>query len=367
MTVLVIGAGLIGCSIAWRLAMKGANVILVDRPDLKGIASLCGAGMLAPLAEAIAPGPQLDFAVASLKMYPSFALELKELTGVDVELRQQGILRVAWDEEEADLLRQRLASQRTTGLRLEVVDSQRLRSLEPNLSNSVPLAVFSADEGHIHTGRLLEALVRACAIQGVQMRFSSHAVSLSLTGHRVEGARLSDGTFVYADHTVLAAGAWSGELAATVGLALPVEPIKGQIIELHAPWLLLKTVIFSHKGYLVPRADGSVLLGATEELAGFSTEATASAVHQLLGAGLQLVPSIGSAHIRNVKAGFRPALPDRVAVIGPWPGLDGLVLATGHYRNGILLAPATATAVADMLLTGQTALDLSPFSPFRLS
>ncbi len=323
--------------------------------------------MLAPLAEGIEPGPRLDFAISSLRMYPEFCRELKELTGIDVGLRQDGILRVVWDEDEASLVLQRLERQRASGLRLEVLRGPEVRTFEPHLSASIPMAVFSADEAQVHTGRLLEALVRACALSGVVSRSETHATGLASSDGRVLGVRLADGTLQAADVTIVAAGAWSAEIVCSAGIDLPVAPVKGQLAELFAPALMLKTVIFSHRGYIVPRGDGSVLVGATEEAAGFNSEPTAAGAHQVIAAGLHLVPALAEAQFRAMRAGFRPASPDRTPIIGAWPGLEGLLIATGHHRNGILLTPSTAAAVADLVLTGTSPLDLTPFSPARLA
>lgn len=363
MTVLVIGAGLIGCAIAWRLSQQGARVTLVDRPTLQGKASIAGAGMLAPLAEAIQPGPQLDFAVTSLRMYPNFVQELQEQTGINVGLRTDGILRVAWDDEEATLLKERFESQQSTGFSLTMLQGEELWAFEPSLSHSITMGVYSPQEAHLHTEGLLKALLRACHMSGVQVLIDFPAVGLLASGHRVKGAKLADGTAIGAEVTVVAAGAWSGHILSSVGIDLPVQPIKGQIVHTYAPHLPLRTVIFSHRGYVVPRDDGSILLGATEELAGFRPEATVAGVHQLLSAGLQLIPALAQAQLKAVRAGFRPALPNRVPIIGTPPGLEGLIVATGHYRNGILLTPATAAAVADLALKGRSGLDITAFSP----
>ncbi len=365
MDAVVVGGGLIGLSVAYYLAKAGASVTVVDRHDIEGKASPAGAGMLAPLAEGTPPGPRLHFAIASLKMYPQFSRELKELTGIDPELTSSGILRVAWTDEEATLLKSQVDLYRNMGLQVEIVEDAMLHSMEPQLSGEISFGVFSAEEAHVHTQRLLQALRKAGHILGISLKEASQVVSLMSSGGRVEGVVLADGTKVAADATVVAAGCWSGGVLASAGFSLKTEPVKGQIVELYAPEVQLHTVVFSHRGYIVPRRDGSFLVGATEELEGFRAEPTAGGIGSVLSNGVQLIPRLASATLYHLRTGFRPAVTDRVPVIGPWPGIDGLYVATGHYRNGILLAPATGFAMAEVITKGRSDLDLSPFSVAR--
>ncbi|MFI5009774.1 MAG: glycine oxidase ThiO [Solirubrobacterales bacterium] len=354
---LVVGGGIIGLATAWRARRSGLSVTLLERHGTGEATSRVAAGMLAPVAEVEfgeAGRRVLDLGLRSAALWPSFAAELEEAAGIDVGLRQTGTLVVARDEDEAHELERQIAFRDSLELRTERLLPSAARTLEPALAPTVRLA-FAAPEDHSVDPRLvLAALRRACEVEGVELR--EHApvagVELDGAGERVMGVRLEDGERVPAATVVLAAGAWTSQLEGLPAHAgVPVRPVKGQILRLRdpaGPGLLGRVVRF-HGGYLVPRGDGRYVLGATMEERGFELAPTAGGVYELLRDASELVPGVSELHIEELNVGLRPGTPDNAPVIGPG-ALDGLVWATGHHRNGILLAPLTAELVARELI-----------------
>lgn len=371
--VAVVGAGAIGLAVAWRARQRDLSVVVLERSQIGGeCASAVAAGMLAPVSEAEygeAAQSVLELGLRSARMWPEFAAEVAEESGEDVGLRRAGTLVVARDDDEARELERQLKLRRSLGLDARRLLPSAARQLESALAPTVRLALEAPDDHSVDPRRLLTALRRACERVGVSIREHASVCAVvrartggtasvpatggmaSAVGGAVAGVALVDGERVLAKRVVLAAGAWSGEL---VGLApderVPVRPVKGQILRLRdpaGPGLLERTVRF-HGGYLVPRGDGRYVLGATVEERGFDTQPTAGGVYELLRHARELVPGVLELQIEELSVGFRPATPDNVPVIGP-AVVEGLVWATGHYRNGILLTPVTAELVADAL------------------
>jgi glycine oxidase len=358
--VIVVGGGVIGLSLAWRARTKGLSVMVLERGELGMGTSHVAAGMLAPVAEAEfgdAGQAVLELGLRSARMWPEFAAELERCSGERVGLLRTGTLVLARDEDEARELERQIAFRESLGLRTTRLRPSEARELEPALAPTMRLALEAPEDHSVDPRLVLVALRRACELVGVELR--EHApvtrVECDQTGTRVTGVALQDGELVSANHVVIAAGAWSGSLEGLPsGACVPVRPVKGQILRLRDPAGpgLLRRVVRFEGGYLVPRADGRYLLGATVEERGFEEHATAGGVYELLREAHELLPGISELQIEELCVGLRPGTPDNVPVIGAGM-LAGLIWATGHHRNGILLTPLTAELVLQILI-GET-------------
>jgi glycine oxidase len=355
---LVIGGGLIGLAIAWRAATAGASVTLLDPAPGAG-ASNVAAGMLAPVTE-IVYGEQdhLRLTIAAARRWPDFAAALEAASGEDIGYRATGTLVVGFDADDAAALRDLHAFQQELGLRVQTLRSREARQREPLLHPRVRTALFAGEDHRVEPRRAVAALLTAGAAAGVTLH-RERATRLDRDGDRVIGATSESGTAVRARHTVLAAGAWAAELDGLPEAARPpVRPVKGQLLHLRTPdgAPFLRTTVrglVRHRAiYLVPRDDGRLVVGATQEERGFETTVTAGGVRELLDDAVRLVPGVDELELTETIAGLRPATPDNAPVVGD-PGVPGLLLATGHGRNGVLHTPLTADAVV-ALAAGDT-------------
>ncbi|HEX8133140.1 MAG TPA: glycine oxidase ThiO [Actinomycetes bacterium] len=365
--VVVVGGGVIGLGVAWRAAQAGMAVTVVDPAPGRG-ASWAAAGMLAPVTE-VHYGEQalLRFNLAAADRWPGFAAELEEAAGRQVGYRPCGTLTVARDTDDNAALEDLYRFQLRCGLQVERLRSRDCRRLEPGLAPSVRGGVLAPGDHQVDNRALAGALLAACERAGVRL-LADRATGLRLDGERVTGVRLAGGASPAAATVVLAAGCWSRELGGLAAELLPpVRPVKGQLLHLRGPAAdpLCRRNVRGLEVYVVPRADGRVVVGATVEEQGFDTRVTAGAVHDLLRAALELLPDVAELELVETVAGLRPGSPDNAPLLGA-AGVDGLVVATGHYRNGILLAPVTAEAVAELLATGRVPAAIAPFSPARL-
>ncbi len=362
--IVVIGAGLIGLSIAYELAKRGAEVRVIDAERPAGAASWAGAGMLAPFTEQLAPGAFEEFCARSLAAYPEFAGEVAAASGVDPHLRLDGLVEAAFSGADAARLQARIGSLQSRGIAARWLDAGEARLAEPALGPGVFGASLVEAEGRIDNRRLGRALQAACAARGVRVEANAGTVSLEADRRRVLGVRTRDG-FTPADAVVNAAGAWAGELAGVPAAAVvPVTPVKGQMLALAAPRNLVQRVLWVPGAYLVPRDDGRLLVGATVEEAGFDVRVTARGLDELLHAVLAALPALRDLAVSETWAGLRPASPDGLPCIGATP-VGGYFVASGHYRNGILLTPATARAVAAAVAGEPADPLLAAFAPAR--
>jgi glycine oxidase len=345
--VVVIGGGVIGLSIAWRAAQRGHAVRVLERGALGGGASHVAAGMLAPVTEAD-PGELalLELGLRSARAWPGFAAELADASGHDPGLRRCGALVVARDRDEAAALDRELALREQLGLEVQRLLPSAARRLEPALAPTTRLALAVAGDHATDPRAVVTALAEAVHHAGVVSSTNVAVQRIHFEGAKIAGVRLADGALVRAEQVVVAAGAWSGTIA---GLPpVPLRPVKGQILRLRdpaGPGLLGRIVRFEG-GYLVPRGDGRYVLGATMEERGFDTTVTAGGIYELLRDAGELVPGVHELIVEETAAGLRPATPDNAPLLGPDGEIDGLHWATGHHRNGILLAPVTAEIVA---------------------
>ncbi len=356
----VLGGGAIGLACAWRARQLGHSVLLVERDRVGSGASGVAAGMLAPVCEAEfggAAAAALEMSLSSASMWPGFAEELSADSGVEVGLRRSGTLMLAADTDEARELERQSALRDSLGLHTVRLRGSQARELEPALAPGIRLALHAPEDHSVDPRRVLAALRRACEHAGVRLLEDAGAAAVEIDGDGgLRGLRLRDGSLVGAQTVVLAAGAWSGAVAGLPPSALPpVRPVKGQILRLRDPRGpgLLDKVLRYEGGYLVPRGDGRYVLGATVEEQGFDASPTAGGVYELLRQAWEIVPGIAELQIEEISVSFRPGSPDNVPLIGPAEP-TGLIWATGHYRNGILLAPLTAELVAQAL-TGAAA------------
>ncbi|MEO9182273.1 MAG: glycine oxidase ThiO [Kofleriaceae bacterium] len=345
--VVIIGAGVMGCGAALALARRGVREVLVLERAVPGAeASSAAAGMLAAQIEAHGAAEHALF-VRARDGYAAFAEELRELTGLDVGYRKTGALQLALTDDELRELTERTERDRAGGLNAEIVDAAGARAIEPEVSSELRGAAWLPDEAQVDPPRLLRALVAATARAGCTIRSGTTVASLVQEAGRCRGVVLGDGETIVADVVVLAAGSWSS-LVSGIPASLPrVRPVRGQLVLLEERPPRLSKIVFAAGGYVVPRGDGQVICGSTMEEVGHRREVTARGVASVLAKATRLVPELAAAEFSRAWCNFRPAVAG-APLVGASP-LPGLVLATGHFRNGILLAKITADAVASMI------------------
>jgi glycine oxidase len=361
--VAVVGGGVVGLACAWRLAQGGAKVVVLEKGLPGGGATRVAAGMLAPVGELTFGEPELlELTLAAARLYPEFVAELEEPTGMSTGYEQLGALHVALDRDEAAQLRRVHDLQRSLELEAEWLSTRECRDLEPGLAPSFHGGVLAAGEAAIDPRALTEVLVAAGEEEGVAVHAGAEVVDGVFEDERFVGVRTAEDE-VRAETVLLAGGAWSGAMDWLPAEARPaVRPVKGQVVELRTrdgeP--AARHILASERVYLVPRADGRLVVGATVEEMGFDTAVTAGGVHELLREAYRLLPEVAEMELLDAVAGLRPGTPDNLPLIGPG-AIEGLVLATGHYRNGILLAPLAARAVADLLAQNRRSSFPHPF------
>jgi glycine oxidase len=360
--VVVAGAGLIGLSLAFELAQRGAAVRVYDRAEPARGASWAGAGLLAPYTEVLHESALLDLCVASLNEYASFVERVCEAGGVDAKLRSGGVLHVAGDEATLDELRKRARALAERGVASALLARSEVLAAEPWLNGNVLGGLLVRDEGSVDNRRLGRALASACEALGVRITKTA-SLRVECDARRVLGVATDLG-FVPAERVVNACGAWAAQLEGPpVSCRPPVAPIKGQMLALGVPRDFAHRATWAPRCYFVPRDDGRLLVGATVEAAGFDERPTARGTYDLLRAALTAAPALADFSVTESWAGLRPGTPDGLPYLGA-TSLAGFFLAAGHYRNGILLAPVTARLVADAI-EGADPQALRPFSIAR--
>jgi glycine oxidase len=368
--VAIIGAGVIGLSIAWRLAARGVQVEVFDKGAAGAGASHAAAGMLAACAEA-EPGEEALVALGreAQARWPNFAAELLVASGIDVELRQEGTLVLALTADDQARLHHHLEFQRQLGLPLSWITPAETRRREPHLAGKLAGAMLAPEDHQVDNRKLASALRLAALGAGAAVHEHRPVRAISSAGGRADGIVLVDGSKIAADVVVLAAGSWSRTIEGLAPeLRPPVRPIKGQLLSLQmdAAAPLVNHVIWAPGVYLVPRRDGRLIVGATVEEKGYDTALTAGGVLTLLEAAWRAVPAIEELPIEEMWVGHRPGSRDDAPILGEGP-LAGLVYATGHHRNGILLTPVTADAIARLVLDGVVEPAMKPFGIERFT
>ena len=363
-SVLVIGGGIIGCSAAHELAKRGCRVTVLERGTPGGEASSAAAGLLAPLGDSPDPSPFNRLAIESWRLYPRIVAELREATGVDVEHMTAGTLYPLAGPADVEDARAQCGWPLAAEFGVELVEGGALAALEPALAKDVTAALLVRGDHWVNNQRLVTAYALAAAARGATVR-SGVEVGRILVEHGRAVGVLADGERLTADAVLLAAGAWSGALASELGGRLPVGPVRGQMLAVSNVPALISHAMHADDVYLVPRPSGELLIGATIERVGFERAVTPEGLGALIAQAVALVPEIGRRAITRSWYGFRPAAPDGLPVLGPWPDVASLFVATGHYRNGILLAPVTAAVMANCIVDGKIPDSITPFLPQR--
>lgn len=361
--VVIVGGGVIGLAIARALTQRGVrDVCLIERAALGSEASFAAGGILAPQAEADSRDQFFELACRSRDLYPDFARALREETGVDVELDSTGTLYVAFKEGDLREIESRFEWQSKAGLAVERLGPDAVREIEPCVSECVRGALMFPRDVQVENRRLVNALVNSVAKHGVGIFADTSVESVNVERGRLRGLETSRG-YISCQTVIVAAGAWSStiEHARTP----KIEPIRGQMICFDAKPQLTSHVIYSPRGYLVPRFDGRLLAGSTSEHAGFTKQVTAGGLRQIIANAQEISPKILTLPVLDTWAGLRPRTPDGLPVLGPCGEIEGLFYATGHYRNGILLAPVTGELIAEAVVTGRVSPLLAAFSPNR--
>jgi len=365
--VAIIGGGVIGLAVARALALRGVReVLLIERDSLGAESSSAAAGMLAPQAEANRAHEFFYLTCKSRDMYPAFAAALLEETGIDIELDTTGTLYLAFTEHDAEELQKRYEWQTEAGLPIDKLSATAVRQLEPAINEDVRLALKFPLDTQVENRRLITALSAANELLGVRLETGTAVTRLEIQRNRVTGIETSRG-FVATDSVVIAACAWSALLVAG-DKALPdprIKPVRGQMLCFQPNLPLTRHVIYSPRGYIVPRRDGRLLAGSTTESAGFEKQVTAQGVHSILTSALEISPRIASLPLTDSWSGLRPRAADTLPVLGRCAEIAGVYYATGHYRNGILLAPITGELIAAAVVDKEFPSDLSIFSPDR--
>jgi glycine oxidase len=366
---IVVGAGVIGLSIAWRAAQRGMRPLVLEAAEPAEGATGVAAGMLAPVTEAdFGEEALIALNLAAVRRYPDFVAELETASGRETGYRESGALNVAVDRDQAEELARLHELQRALGLDSRWLGARECRALEPGLATRVTGGIEAFGDHQVSPRRLAEALRVALQRDGGELRSHARVESVATSGDTVDGVVLESGELVRARTVVLAAGARCAELDLPPGAEIPVRPVKGQILRLGGdPARPVATrTIRTPEVYAVPRADGRLVVGATVEERGLDRTVTAGAVLELLRAAYEVLPGITELELLEASAGHRPATPDNEPAIGEG-ALPGLIWATGHWRNGVLLAPITAEAIAAVLAGGEPIAEVRAFSPRRFA
>jgi glycine oxidase len=367
----IIGGGVIGSAIAWRLRQAGLRVVVIERGRIGGEASSAAGGMLAPLAEADRIDDFFNLSVASRALYADVARELREATGLDIEYRTEGTLYLALTEEDETELDRRFEWQHAAGLNVKRLNAACVRKLEPLVNDRLRWALKFPDDHQVDNRRLMAAL--STAVQNAGVEFWTHTEARYLIIESRGGRRQAAGINttkgeLRARAIVIAAGSWSSLLTTEEGSPLAnfrIEPVRGQMVAMEMPAPAVRHVIYSGRGYLIPRLSGVLIAGSTTEHTGYDKSVTAGGVASIIERATEIAPRVSELAIVETWAGLRPHAPDDLPILGLDPQIAGLIYATGHYRNGILLAPITAQAISELITKGDTAINLAPFSIAR--
>jgi glycine oxidase len=360
--VAVAGGGLIGGSIALELSRAGLSVGVFDRQEPGQEASWAGAGILSPAPESAAMISLVPLGKASMAIYPEFVRMVEEISGQSAGYRPKGTLQALFSRDAREELSTVIALHHGLGLKAEPLRAEDARELEPSLSEDLEAGVLRPDEASVDNRAMTQAVMEAARRSGVQFFPESSVDAIWREGGKCVGISLKDEK-IAAQWTVIAAGCFSASIEGVAAYA-PVRPAKGQIIALRADDLKIERVLWSEKIYLVPRNDGRILAGATVEYTGFEKGVTAGGIEKILSGALELSPGLADARVEETWAGLRPDSPDHLPILGP-TDLDGLLIATGHFRGGILLTPITAKLISEWVTQQRVSVDWDRFSPMR--
>jgi glycine oxidase len=347
--VAIVGAGIIGCSIAFELAKAGMQVCVLERGGIGEESSAAAAGMLSGQHGVTNLGARYQLHVEARELHGRLADDLREQTGIDVGFCRWGLLELLFTPGEVRAADRCCAIQTQAGLRVERLSREETLALEPALAPDLQGSIRYVDEAHVHNGRLTIALAEAARRTGAELRSGAPALALIRERERVVGVQTPTET-VYAEAVIVANGAWSSDLIRPLGLMLPVKPMRGQMLAVRTVPRAVSQIIYGRHMYLVPRPDGETLVGATVEDVGFRKEVTLEGLEELIQAGRHIAPGMMGQPVIRTWAGLRPGSPDGLPLVGPVAGQPGLILAVGHHRNGILLGPMTGVLVKQWLV-----------------
>jgi glycine oxidase len=360
--VAIAGGGLIGGAVALELAREGLRVGVFDRAEPGREASWASAGILSPAPENPGAIPMVPLGKASLALYPEFVATVEEISGQSVGFRPKGTIEALFSDNAVRDLSTLIALHHGLGLKAEPLRAEDARELEPALSSEVEAAALRPDEASVDNRALTQAVLQAAQSSGAEI-FPGHAAkAIWREGGKCAGLKLHSGK-VSAKWTIVAAGSFSSQIEGVKAYA-PVRPAKGQIVALRADAVRIERVLWSERIYLVPRNDGRMLAGATVEYVGFDKQVTAGGVEKVLAGAIELAPGLGSAQIEEFWAGLRPDSPDHLPILGP-TDVDGLLVATGHFRSGVLLTPITARLIREWITLQRVSVDWERFNPMR--
>ena len=362
---IVIGGGIIGASVSWRLAGEGLEVTMLERGRLGLEASWAAAGLIAPQAEAHEPGPFFDIAMEAKRSFDENVERLTRESGVDPEYDEHGVLYVAFDSATVEDLKARAAWQQAGGGIVEELTAAQALKLAPTLSREVVYALHMPTNRRTDNRKLTQAYINAAVNKGARIREGARVDAIIERGGKASGVRLDDGSTESADVVVVAAGAWSSEIRGLEQDKIRFYPVRGQIICFDARPGVLAPSLFSGDGILVPRRDGRIIAGSIFEEAGFNKSVTMAGMEVILRAVRRLSPQLGSIPFREAWAGLRPATDDLLPVIGPSPTISNVIYASGHFRSGILLSSLTGEIVADLVKERKPRIDLNDVLPAR--
>lgn len=362
--VLIIGGGIVGCSLARELARGGARIVVLERGAIGCASSSAAAGLLAPTFGPSPPGPLQALCRRSALSYRDWIDELYAAGAQDVGYRRTGLLTVCLEAAEADRVRSLLPAEAFPGRRAEWLDARQLREREPALCESVLGAGCYPDDAHVEPARLVQQTARVAALLGVEIREHEPVARLERQGERVTAVHTSRGSY-HPGIVVVTAGAWSGALAETLGLHLPTRPVKGQMLLADCEVSPVHTPLHAGNTLLIPWPDGRLAIGVTVEEAGFDDRVRLDSLRQILNRAIDLVPAVGQLALSHAWAGLRPATLDEWPIMGRVAPFDNVWISAGHFRKGTLLAPLCARLLAAAILSGRLVEELEPFQPTR--
>jgi glycine oxidase len=362
---IVVGGGVIGGAIAYNLAKRGRKILLLEKDRLASKSSGAAAGMLGAQAEMDGEGPLFQLARKSRAMFTKLAVEIKETSGIDIELINKGMLKVALNEMEQQEYKRVIAIQQQDGEQANLLTGDEVRRKEPALSESITGALYLEKDGHVDATQLTLGFLKSAASSGVVIKEDVEVYDFQLSKGKVMGVLTNEGNFT-SENVIVAGGAWSEKLLSETGLQLDTYPVKGECFSVVSHHQMLSTTIFSHGCYLVPKKGGRIIVGATVKPRTFNQKVTVEGISLLMEQAKILMPSIVKAEWERAWAGIRPQTSDGLPYLGEHPAYKGLFIATGHFRNGILLSPITGEVIADLVEGKSTSVDLNPFRVDRI-
>ncbi len=365
--VIILGAGIIGCSIAFYLRQMNVDVVVLERGEVGGQASSAAAGLLAPLGPLSGPGPFADLLLSSFALFPALVSQLEDATGIKLGYERAGALRVVRNPKRVARLRKRLEAWQPLGLPMQWLSGSEARQLEPCLASDISAAIYVPAESYINAAHLVQAFAQAAKNSGARLYSHRPVQAIQHAAGRITGIQTVDGERIACRYVVIAAGAWSAQFECDLNLSLPIVPQRGQMLAYSQSSSRLRHIVFGEAVYLVPGGE-AFLVGATKEDVGFDVEVSEEGQNWLSSSACKLVPTLMAAGICERRwAGLRPATPDARPVLGPVPQWSNLYLASGHNSVGIILSPLTGQKIAECIVTGRVPALLESFSLRRFT